>query len=501
MREWKFIHSKPLWLFLVMWGILGVSLVFHSCGSGEIFNPKNNPEFLDSLSVLSNQRLIDKRVTDSIVLGPDYVDSSAASSSQNQSSGAGSSSDNSSSQQDPSSSSIVQSSSSQVSSSQIVSSQGSSSSDLSSSLSNSSSSLASSSSQIPQQYAVLINQDTIGWYEVGQEVTISAQDSLMNEKCFQQWSGPVVFTPSPDSIEVSFAMPSFDLPISMQYQTCQYRLDATIAGSPEVRVLPKGEIVNLVAPLQYNEQCFSHWSGAEDVVSNVNALQIQFAMPNKSLSISAEYVDCPSSSSQSSSAGDLSSSSQEEVSSSSETTSFLVSLQNGTLSTQDARNGQIEAYFTAGEIVDIVANDSSAQNKSFSEWQRIQPTGLSLSNALNATTSFVMPSEAVVLRAVYTTASTPTNYYKLTVINGNWAKIPNASQEYYQGDPPEGSILEGGGAANPRALLQAQAQYNGQCFSHWEGSANIHTASSANTALLVMPGNDLTITAVYQDCE
>lgn len=138
--------------------------------------------------------------------------------------------------------------------------------------------------------------------------------------------------------------------------------------------------------------------------------------------------------------------------------------------------------YKAGEVVSITANDPGA-GRTFSGWTS-SSTNVVFTSTTNATTTFIMPAENVVITANYTGETTnpnnPANTYTLTVTNGT-----------------------GGGqfAQGTTVTITANTPNAGASFVNWTTTATGVTFASAtaSTTTFQMPASNVTVTANFSD--
>ncbi|MEA4812062.1 MAG: chitobiase/beta-hexosaminidase C-terminal domain-containing protein [Anaerolineaceae bacterium] len=135
-------------------------------------------------------------------------------------------------------------------------------------------------------------------------------------------------------------------------------------------------------------------------------------------------------------------------------------------------NGSGEGNFAQGVTVAITANNPE-QGMRFKEWL-VEEGSITLANSGTASTSFVMPSHSVKIKAIFEAIP----YYQVTVNNGMGG----------------GSFAEGA-----KVTIQAFAMPGNGSFKAWiveEGSVLLNDIHSS-IAFFQMPASSVTITATY----
>ncbi len=136
--------------------------------------------------------------------------------------------------------------------------------------------------------------------------------------------------------------------------------------------------------------------------------------------------------------------------------------------TLDVENGTGGGSYLPGTVVNIGANPPPA-GEVFANW-----TGFAVANASAASTTLVMPSAEVTVTATYSNAPV-TSLFTLNVVNGTGS----------------GSYVAGS-----TVYISANSAGTNETFSGWTGYAVANPAATSTS--LVMPGEDVTVTATFQ---
>ncbi|MGM8213025.1 lectin-like domain-containing protein [Virgibacillus sp. W0430] len=139
-------------------------------------------------------------------------------------------------------------------------------------------------------------------------------------------------------------------------------------------------------------------------------------------------------------------------------------------------SGSGAGAYEAGKNITIEANQAP-EGKQFKRWIVMSET-VALENSQSATTSFIMPEEAVEITAIYEDIPLPT--YKVTVNNGS----ENGAYE-----------------AGKNVTIEADQAPEGKQFKGWiviSGTVALENSQSAMTSF-IMPEEAVEITAIYED--
>ncbi len=194
-----------------------------------------------------------------------------------------------------------------------------------------------------------------------------------------------------------------------------------------------GTTVSIAADAPPANQTFAGWGGDTAGIADVNAASTTLTMPASNTSVTATY------------------------------TPVLYSV--------TVNNGSGDGSYAVGATVSITA-DAPPTGQTFAGWSGDTSY---LANTSAATTTLTMPAANVSVTATYKDENTTTTY-TLTVNNGS-------GDESY--------------AAGSYVTITADAPPAGQAFAAWTGDTGfVQDVNAANT-LLIMPAQDVTVTATY----
>jgi hypothetical protein len=467
-----------LWTILFL--LISSSLFFWSCGEGQIQHPDTiNEEYEEAV----NDFYLDQNVWDSTILA--YLSSAEAlhsSSSRNISSA-----NLSSSAPNNSSTTLLSSSATQLSSSYR-----SSSSNLSSSAPISSSMLSSSSA--PAIYALTLPAQVngAGNYYAGDTITLNAPDSTAEHRCFNSWSNAEIhLLPNyqSDELQISLLMPAYPLTISYSYSDCLYTLtydDGSFIDSVHLSYQTTRDLS--AADNNASSQCFDHWDDdGSGIISNPSQQNIQIAMPDYNLNITAIYSDCPSSSSI------VSSSSMPISSSSAGPILYDLTLVNGTISATGTSSGQ----YAENEIITIIADNRSDISEEFRDWTVSAPYTASfvLTSTTASTTSLTMPAGNITLTANYNVLSS--GYYDFTINALNCATDLIGTNCFFT--DPSSQISGSQVLSNTELQIYTAEPIAGQCL-EWRGNQPVNDPY-AYYQPFTMPMADVALQTIYAPCD
>ena len=237
------------------------------------------------------------------------------------------------------------------------------------------------------------------------------------------------------------------------YEPQAYPLTITnggvLGGSPDNKYVP-GEQLRIAAADPQAGQVFDKWEVVSGGVTLANATQASttFTMPANEVKVKATYKLAA--------------------------TKYLVTVENGTLTNNPPADGK----YAQGATVTVQAN-AAPSGQVFDKWEVVSG-GVTLANATQSTTTFVMPANAVNVKATYKpTPATPTTY-AVTVLDGT-----------------------GGGnyAQNATVTITANAASAGKIFDKWEvleGNVTLGNTTHSTTTFS-MPANAVKVKAVYRD--
>jgi len=278
-----------------------------------------------------------------------------------------------------------------------------------------------------------------GSYEAGQQITISA--GLPAEgKIFDRWTGGDGVIDNPTNSVATLVMPANALTVTATYIDDPNQLFGLNVGSGTGSGQYKaGERVAIAANAAPDRKRFDRWGGDVQYIDNATDPNTRVTLPRDSVTVVARYIDIP----------------EEELP-----------------QTLTITNGEGGGDYLPGTAVTISA-DVPEPDQLFDRWLGDVAY---VANVNDATTTVLMPAQAVSLRASYRAA--PPTEYALTVEGGT------GDGEYVAGDV---------------VTIAAGLAPAGQVFDQWIGQ----TARVANvnqpTTTITMPDSAVSVRAVYKD--
>lgn len=275
---------------------------------------------------------------------------------------------------------------------------------------------------------------------VGEVVTVTAGTPPTGQQ-FARWTaGAGVNFANAYSPTTTFVMPNLTAMITANWEPLPPEaFTITVnGGNASLNQATQGQAVTITAGTPPAGQRFASWTATPHVaISNPSNPTTTFTMPNNAITITANWEIIPAQ-------------------------LFAITVTGGTSNPSQAEQGQ---------VVTITAGTPPA-GQQFASWST--SPAVTLSNATNPTTTFVMPNNPITVTA-------------------NWEPIPI----------PTFPITITGGTANPNTAEQGQtititasALVAGQQFSHWTATPAVSFANAnSQTTTFTMPNNPVTITA------
>ena len=298
--------------------------------------------------------------------------------------------------------------------------------------------------QIPT-YLVTVNSGTGGGsYAEGATVTITADADPTGQR-FKEWtvnSGGVTLA-NPQAQSTTFTMPANAVEVTATYEalpvdtySITVQNDGKGTASANVNSAQQGAAITLTATASSGYR-FKEWqvvSGGVTIANN------SFTMPAENVVVKAIFEDIPA-------------------------TKYALTVTNGT-------GG---GSYAEGATVTITANPAPSGQR-FKEWT-VNSGGVTLANASSATTTFIMPANAVEVTATY--EALPVNTYSITVQNdGNGTASANVNSAQ------QGATI----------TLTATAS-SGYRFKEWQVvSDGVNIANNSFT----MPAANVTVKAIFE---
>jgi hypothetical protein len=205
-------------------------------------------------------------------------------------------------------------------------------------------------------------------------------------------------------------------------------------GTANVSTAAKNDVIVITANVAPQGKRFLKWESEDVVFAHANNITTSFVMPDNDVSVTAIYEDLPK---------------------------YTIDVVSGTADFNEA---------IAGEQITITAN-TAPQGKEFYQWES---EDITVADAGNAVTTFIMPDKNVTVTATYDFI-----YYTITVVNG-YANYDIAA---------EGDQIE----------VTADAAPSGKVFYEWESTDVTFTNGSNVRTTFTMPGKNVTATATYED--
>lgn len=192
----------------------------------------------------------------------------------------------------------------------------------------------------------------------GETVTITSNTPPSREK-FNRWNGSVVLEDANATV-MTFVMPVKTVTVTAMFKTGDKYELTVVNGVPQKRMAFAGEVITITANKPADHELFDKWTGDVAVYDPI-ATKTTITMPANDVTVTANYNPEPK---------------------------YAVTVVNGTADKSDAY---------AGETVTITA-DEPASGMAFDKWSC---RGVVFTDATAAETSFVMPANAVMPKALY----------------------------------------------------------------------------------------------------
>ena len=276
-----------------------------------------------------------------------------------------------------------------------------------------------------------------GSYSAGTNVTVTA-DEAQNGSRFSHWTavGLTLTNAQRTSNPLTITMPEENVTVTAVYQ---YKVTVVDGTASKEFALPDDAVTITANDRAGEHLAFDIWTASTDIeINGATSATTTFVMPARPVTVTATYADEPK---------------------------YAYTVVNGT-----PASGR--AY--ADETVTISANDRADEHLAFDRWTA--STDIEIGGATSATTTFVMPARPVTVTATY--ADEPK--YAYTVVNGT-----PASGRAYAGE----------------TVTVTANEIDEKEFTNWtaEGIELTLAQLSGNPLVFTMPGNNVLLTANYED--